>query len=533
MRQWNHFWRNIPWAALVVLAVAPSSVRAQDDKGPAPKYQGMLGCTICHNSAEQPNPVIVPEFCLMNESGVFRTEDKHALAYQLLVAEGSLGQRMAAKLKIKVEDAQQCLRCHAGWSPHDTRKPELELLESGVSCESCHGPSSNWDGPHRNPEFRQKSIEEKMKLGMNDVRDPVRRAQLCYSCHIGNADEGRVVTHEMYAAGHPPLPSIEVETFIAAMPAHSRKFQEKGNFKFRDEYIVASRIGDTAPDAMPRTKGVLVGGIVALSRSLDLYAKQMAPAHGPDFAMFDCQACHHELRLPTWRQTRSRLGKPGRPRLSEWPTVLAEIAVAQVEPDAPLVLHEKLEKLALAMSARPFGSDDVLKLISGNDKPEEGLVAWLDSQAQALVARTLVKKDADRALTDLYHLGAADIYDFHSARQIAWAIRAVETETHLTYPTFPPYVDGLPRAARMIQVLDDIKTWQEWRKTEKQAAIDNAAALLGELNTSLRLNLPAGQKASIADNMAPFLEATGNYDPRSFQKLLQEAARRSGHAAAK
>jgi hypothetical protein len=214
--------------------------------------------------------------------------------------------------------------------------------------------------------------------------------------------------------------------------------------------------------------------------------------------------------------------------------VLAEIAIAQVEPDAKVVLHEKLEKLALAMSARPFGgSDEVQKLITGNDKPEEGLVAWLDTKAQALVTRSLVKKDAEVALTALYNLGTAEVYDFHSARQIAWAIRAIETEMHLTYPTFPPYVDGLPRAARMTQVLDDIKTWQEWRKTEKQAAIDNAAALLGELTTSLRLNLPAGQKASIAENMAPFLESTASYDPRSFQKLLQEAARKSGHGAAK
>src|SRR5579863_2599450 len=456
MRRLKHFRQIISAAALIVLAVAVPSVHAQDDKAPA-RYLGSQGCALCHNTGEQPNPVILPEFCLMTESGVFRNEDKHALAYQLLVAENSLGQRMAAKLKIKLEDAQQCLRCHTGWSPHDDRKPELELLESGVSCEACHGPSSNWDGPHRNPDFREKSIEEKKKLGMNDVRDPARRAQLCYSCHIGNADEGRVVTHEMYAAGHPPLPSIEIETFIAAMPAHSRKFQEKGNFKFRDEYIVASKITDATPESMPRTKGVLVGGIVALSRSLELYAKNSGTAQGPDFAMFDCTACHHELRLPTWRQTRSRLGKPGRPRLPEWPSVLAEISVAQVDPKSSSDLHDKLEKLSLAMSARPFGgSDEVQKLIAG----EDGLIAWLNNQTQALVARTMVKKDADLALTALYDLGATEVYDFHSARQIAWAIRAIETETRLTYPPFPPYVDGMPRAARMSRVMEDINTWQ-------------------------------------------------------------------------
>jgi len=530
MRGLKQIGQNILGAAFVMLTCAVAPLRAQDDKSSTAKYNGMQGCAICHGQLG-PNAAVLPEFALMNESALFSNDDKHAIAYKLLLAEGGLGQRMAAKLKIaKLSEAQQCLTCHAGTSARDPRTPEPEFPDSGVSCETCHGPSSEWDGPHRKADFRAKPIEDKIKLGMNDVRDPMRRAQLCYSCHIGNADEGRVVTHEMYAAGHPPLPGIEVETFIAAMPTHSRIFQEKGDFKFRKEYIAANHIQDVSPDAMPRTKGVLVGGIMALSRSLELYAKKSGPAQGTDFAMFDCQACHHELRVPTWRQTRSRVGRPGRPHLPEWPTVLAGVAVAQLDPKAGSELQGKLDALARAMSARPFGgSDEVQKLITGTD----GLLAWLEIKAKALVGHTLVKKEADQALTALYNLGAADIYDFHSARQIAWAIRAIETETHLKYPTFPPYVDGQPVSERRAQVMADVNTWQEWRKTEKQAAIDKAAAVLGGLTKSLRLDLPAGQQASISENLTPFLESSSSYDPKSFQKLLQEAAAKSGRKATK
>jgi hypothetical protein len=37
----------------------------------------------------------------------------------------------------------------------------------------------------------------------------------CTSCHVGREADGRFVTHEMYAAGHPPLPPLEILKTIA------------------------------------------------------------------------------------------------------------------------------------------------------------------------------------------------------------------------------------------------------------------------------------------------------------------------------
>ncbi len=42
------------------------------------------------------------------------------------------------------------------------------------------------------------------------------------SCHVGNATQGKVVTHPMFAAGHPPLPPIEVASFSKNEPQHWR-----------------------------------------------------------------------------------------------------------------------------------------------------------------------------------------------------------------------------------------------------------------------------------------------------------------------
>ena len=62
---------------------------------------------------------------------------------------------------------------------------------------------------------------------MTDLWDPVRRAETCASCHVGNHDEGKVVTHAMYAAGHPPLPGFETATFGDLEPRHWQYLSEK------------------------------------------------------------------------------------------------------------------------------------------------------------------------------------------------------------------------------------------------------------------------------------------------------------------
>ena len=70
-------------------------------------------------------------------------------------------------------------------------------------------------------------MSKERHYGMTDLWDPARRAQLCASCHVGDVREGKVVTHAMYAAGHPPLPGLEVATFSEQMPRHWQYLSEK------------------------------------------------------------------------------------------------------------------------------------------------------------------------------------------------------------------------------------------------------------------------------------------------------------------
>lgn len=51
----------------------------------------------------------------------------------------------------------------------------------------------------------------------------------------------------------------------------------------------------------------------------------------PELALYDCQACHHELQIPSWRQ---KIGsgdlRPGRPSMVHWPRMLSGVSAATV-----------------------------------------------------------------------------------------------------------------------------------------------------------------------------------------------------------
>src|SRR5947209_9038065 len=101
---------------------------------------------------------------------------------------------------------------------------------------------------------------------MADPCDPRKRSKTCASCHVGNSDEGKVVTHAMYAAGHPPLPSLEIATFSDEMPRHWQYLKEKPE--------PAQKILSYNPTELERTKLVLVGGAQDFQAAMELLAGQ-------------------------------------------------------------------------------------------------------------------------------------------------------------------------------------------------------------------------------------------------------------------
>jgi hypothetical protein len=209
-------------AWLLMLALAGGAAAQRPGRLPALPYNGADECKACHTQQTNVDQTGSLTFVTLTEYAIWKTLDKHAQAYAVLKTARS--RRMGELLgNVKVTDPQTgCLNCHAMNALKTNKEVETFTPEDGVSCGGCHGPSSKWFAEHSVPSWRKLSPQEKAEKGMVDLRDPAVRAELCMSCHVGNAAQGKVVTHAMFAAGHPPLPPFEVALFSKNMPQHWR-----------------------------------------------------------------------------------------------------------------------------------------------------------------------------------------------------------------------------------------------------------------------------------------------------------------------
>lgn len=457
----------------------------QPDAAIAPRYLGTADCRNCHTHSHDPPTERTP-WVRQDEYLTWHTFDRHSLAYESLLPsrDGSKPvDRMNHLLGMRAAEDRRCLSCHAPLAGAPSGVDPQHLLAEGVGCESCHGPSERWSTPHRLPEWRGLSPEQKGQLAMNDLRDPLRKARLCVSCHVGDAAGGRFVTHEMYAAGHPPLGGIEIESYARSMPPHWTTLSEK-----------PPELTDDLPyyeaDELREAKGVLLGNAVAFEQLMALLEEATGAAANdrdderwPEFALFDCFACHHDLRRPefAWRQEPHWAAPvPGRPRAPIWPTALLPVETSSdaSQADGPQVLRQ----LDAALSRQPFGHPAELHRSAGAARQwATSLIASLGDPDGRLTVG-----DRDTLLRDWFALAQSRVHDFDSARQLAWALERV-------------YLDSMPGAMPS----------------------ERARVLLDELNDELSLYRPRDIDASLSNRS---MVARAEFDPVRFQRRMAELA---------
>ncbi|HEV3167286.1 MAG TPA: multiheme c-type cytochrome, partial [Isosphaeraceae bacterium] len=226
--------RPIVWVATLCVAIAivglgergrgeqpaRSPLTEPSKSSRTPAYVSATRCNPCHDHPKELTSQLVD----LNEYPIWAQQDPHSKAHARLNDERS--KRMARLLwQSETAERKECLSCHApGYAFQKPGDPSSAITE-GVSCVACHGSFQEWVGAHwldKNWTKLPPEIKESA-YGMTDLRDPAKQAKLCLSCHVGDAREGKVVTHAMYAAGHPPLPSIEVTTFSQSQPPHWRR----------------------------------------------------------------------------------------------------------------------------------------------------------------------------------------------------------------------------------------------------------------------------------------------------------------------
>lgn len=384
--------------------------------------------------------------------------DRHAQAYTSLLSEAAV--RIGETLGRPAHRDLRCLACHSGFPAQSlsTDVPGLVDVQhlgdvrmtSGVSCEGCHGAAgrrgaelspkastvgdTGWGTQHFTDEqWRYRNPQEKFDYGYADVHSVISRTRLCLSCHSGNAAMGRVLTHEMYAAGHPPLPPFELETFQNQMPKHWREITGKDP-ALRVDY--SSRTGRTIPSETTRiTRNVLISALITFSESLTLTAdlaegvpaeRETSAVPGwegetgawPELARFECYACHHDLRHNSWRSTSQEPGRPGRPRLQAFPHILANVAFSTLDPTRRSTDRESL--LRRATLEVPFGDRPAL-IAAARTLAKEAATAAMQLEADERVAVELLS-----LRERLLQTAAETVIDYDSARLLVWASLILE-----------------------------------------------------------------------------------------------------------
>ncbi len=349
---------------------------------------GIANCVTCHSGADKGAATFATrfgsdKFVRLNEGPTWETKDIHSAALTRLDSE--LGKRMEEVLQkhrpagYKVSTAAECLVCHAVDKSPSKPLPEKVAKDfvtsaGGVNCTLCHGLHEKWQAEHYKESDNKKGVIEwrtmdpvyKYSKGMNDLRNPVVKAKLCVSCHVGSAAEGKVVTHEIYAAGHPPLPPFEMSAYMEGEPRHWGYPTELPFFETVKQDTWKLFHFHPADKEAYLARHYAAGAIAAIQAEAELLLADATRAAKDgdilDYARFDCYSCHHELRYPSDRQKRGYDGPPGRAPLRAAAGVPAWV-VAENAKGSPSDKVKALApgfgpqwtKLKAAALERPFG----------------------------------------------------------------------------------------------------------------------------------------------------------------------------------
>ena len=335
------FGRGFGFALACLLVLVQSVVRAEEGPDSPPKYLGVVTCagSTCHGAGQPVGDARISQTEFLS----WHRDDAHSKAYRVLVEEK--GQRIAQKLGLaNAANAPECLSCHATFVPAEVRGKRFQLSD-GVGCESCHGPASKWLGQHVTGEA---SREDNIKAGMVRTEEPVARAALCLSCHLGSQD--KFANHRLMGAGHPRL-SFELDTYTLLQPAHYRVDADYRERKQLASHVRVWSIGQTA----------------AATRTFELFTSDKWASKGvlPEFAFFDCHACHHPLTEPRWAARATTGLPPGVPRINDAHVLMLLYMTKASAPALAEQLHKALWDLHQASSQSREATLSAAKAMQG------------------------------------------------------------------------------------------------------------------------------------------------------------------------
>jgi len=278
------------WAGWVSAQPLPAAL---PEMGTNP-HEGVATCatSVCHGKiSEDPRSTV-----WLNEYRIWSRQDYHSRAYRTL--QSAQSKTIARKLGLpSAVGAKICLDCHADNVASEARGRRFQISD-GVGCEACHGGAGQWLKSHAE---ESTSHADNLAKGMYPTEQPLARAQLCLSCHLGTKD--KFATHAIMGAGHPRL-SFELETFTVNQPAH---YEVDADYRERKPAISSVNMW-------------LAGLAVMSMKSLELLQDEWFSDARlmPELSFYQCHACHHPMNDLRWKAEGGAVALPtGSVRLND------------------------------------------------------------------------------------------------------------------------------------------------------------------------------------------------------------------------
>jgi len=376
---------------LLLLSTATVSAETAVEAIAAHKHMGVATCSnsVCHGASQPFRDSNV----MQNEFAIWQEFDPHAKTYATL----SKPEAKAITAKLGLGDpakAKICLDCHNDNQAPD-RVGERFQVADGVGCEACHGGAEKWLNSHAD---RSVTHADNVAKGMYPTNDPIKRAELCLSCHMGEKE--RMITHRIMGAGHPRL-SFELDTFTWLHPHY--------------------KIGDNWTKRKGNWNGVrdwAVGQGVAAGNLLDMLTDPKTESHGlfPELVLFDCHACHKLMQGKKWGPRQGTGLGPGVVRLNDANLVMFRYVLAPVDKAAAQRVLEETRALHRATTESRDGTFAAARKLRATLNELLPKVAGYNYDSASLdVILAGFVADAERG----------EFRDFSSAEQVAMASQSV------------------------------------------------------------------------------------------------------------
>jgi hypothetical protein len=426
-------WIMLLATGLLVTGALASGVQAQP---PLPRFDGQVhvGVATCAGPCHGRQSALgVAEGPAMRGSEIVVWQDlntlrgKHSQAFKAL--EGARGRDIGRKLGIgDPATAQECLSCHSDDPAAGKRGPQL-LRSDGVSCEACHGGGGGkWLAAHYAPGATH---AQNIANGMYPTDQPVARARLCESCHLGASAADQYVTHRIMGAGHPRL-TFELELFTALQAHH-----------YEDQDYAARK------PITNRAKVWAIGQVAAFRSDLQLFIDSPHARAGifPEETFFDCRSCHRLISdsdafRSHWKVNPGRPLGPGVPVFNDANLIVLVAAAHAVSPGLASTLDARGRAFHAALQEDPASVRRAGAALIG--ALDEVLAAFERTEFDPSLARAMLRGVVSTSLSDRYTTSA-------SAEQAIMAIDSLSrtlADAGRPLPPAPPKPGDTPVLAQ-------------------------------------------------------------------------------------